>query len=143
MNMHRFLKFRRIGSAPDCDLVIDDLSVAAIHARLSLRSDGALWLIESGENVFQLNRGAAWIFATRVRLCGADRIRLGDHEIRLKVLCDLFGVNLPEASANPATHISVAGRTTLIPLSAPAAVIEDARRNPGTGQIEPSSKETR
>ena len=112
------------------------------NLRVALRRDGAIWLLANEGEVFYVNRGSGWVCANRLRLCAADRIRVGENEISLKILCDLFGVVVSEASARPANDSSVPGHSALIPLSAPAAVIEDARRNPGTGQIEQSSKET-
>jgi hypothetical protein len=123
--MHRFLEFQPIGSA-----------------RVALRNDGSIWLIANVGDFFQIDRGSGWCNANRLRLCAQDRIRVDESEVTPDQLCGLLGVNPGQAVTRQPLTSAIPGITAPTPLSAPASIIDNARRNPGTGQIEPTSKES-
>lgn len=130
--MERFIEFRAIGSEPDCDLTVEADGVAGKHARLALRSDGSLVLMDNSRAELWLSRGGSWVRARRVRLCAGDRVRLGVHEIPLVKLAGLFMAEMPELAS---------GTQWPVPLNVASSTRPDARRNPGTGQVEASNKE--
>lgn len=111
--MHRFLRYAPIQ-----------------NARIALRSDASVWLIANEGEHFEVNRGNDWVQAIRLRLCEGDRIRADGLEITLADLCAKVDIRLQTAGNDAGTDP--------VPLSAPASVIDNARRNPGTGQIEPA-----
>ena len=117
--MHRFLKYTSAGSA-----------------RVALRSDASIWLTSGESDHISLNRGNGWVQARRLCLCHEDRVRVGETEYSPAELCGRLGVEL-----NQAGNDAVSEHTFPTPVTAPASVIDNARRNPGTGQIESGSKE--
>ena len=122
--MHRFLTFAPVK-----------------NARVALRSDASIWLIADEGARLSLNRGSGWVDAHRLRLCAGDRIRTGETGLSLAELLEALGVDAAQAGAGARSERDVPGSTTPVPLVAPAELINQARRNPGTGQIEPGSKE--
>jgi hypothetical protein len=136
--MHRFIEFRTIGAAPNSNLAVSGQGVQDIHARLALRADCAFWLLGVGSATFEVNRGAGWLATRRVQLCAGDRIRLGHEELGPEVLGALFGVEPRRAAGPPVTviHAGSYSGPSLMPIFAPAEVMDRPRRNPDTGQIE-------
>ena len=135
--MHRFLEFKTLGRSPKCDLAFGDHQLEEVHARLALRSDGSIWLLAANPGgKIQVERGSAWLAATRLRLCRGDRIRLGESELALDQLCALLGVSPEELLGGQALDSEIPGVDGPWPLSAPRRVLERPRRNPGTGQVE-------
>lgn len=139
--MHRFLDYRTIGRAAQCDLVLDDPGVTDIHARLALRADGAIWLLGDAERPCLVDRGSGWAAATRLCLCAGDRIRLAGCELSPAELCRLFGVEPEQLGAGETIASEVPGLPAPAPLLLRPEVLEKARRDPGTGQIEHARKE--
>ena len=122
--MHRFLKSK----------FIHDVQVA-------LRSDASIWLMAPNDVELSVDRGRGWLQATKIRLCRDDRIRIGDSAISLSDLCSHLGIDFRQACDATEQNRDPAGKDALIPLSVPASIIDNARRNPSTGQIEPGKKE--
>lgn len=139
--MHRFVETWTIGRAAHCDLVVDEPGIADIHARLALRADGAIWLLGDAERPWRVDRGRGWAAATRLCLCAGDRIRLAARELSLAELCGLIGIEPDQAVAGDAIASAVPGMTAPLPLRVCQGTMEKARRDPGTGQIEPSGEE--
>lgn len=105
--------------------------------RLALRSDGAIWIqSEHGEpGDLQLDRGAGWLAADRIHLCHGDRLRLGATTMSSDEVCRLFEVEDP--TPGKASQTGADGNGAPRPIRISDASLEKARRNPGTGQIEP------
>ena len=123
--MHRFLK-----------------SIMIHDTRIALRSDASIWLIAHNDSEFSLNRGNGWIRAGKIRLCLNDRVRISGSEVSISELCRELGIDFQQACDATRKMSGQSGKNALEPVSVPAGVIEDARRNPDTGQIESSTKET-
>jgi hypothetical protein len=122
--MHRFLKY-----------------VTVDKARLALRSDASIWLIAQGESDFSVNRGEGWVRAAKIRLCSNDGIRIGGSEVSVSELCSELGIDYGQVCDSTERTAHAIGERSLVPLSVPDSIIDDARRNPETGQIEPNTKE--
>jgi len=122
--MHRFLK-----------------SIFIHDTRAALRSDASIWLIAQQGGHVSVDRGSGWVRASKLRLCRDDRIRIGKSDIELSELCSGLGIDYKQARDATDQKNGSPGAAALIPLSVPASVIDNARRNPDTGQIEPSTKE--
>lgn len=126
--MERHVEIRTIGRAAGCDLVLPHDGIGERHARVALRSDGALLLIhEAPDRETALNRGARWVSARRVRLCAGDRYRLAGVEIGVESLTGLFTGEIEVVEAAPGCPK---------PLRLVTRRTDHSKRNPGTGQIE-------
>jgi hypothetical protein len=124
--MHRFLQSRPLGS----------------FAKLALRSDGSLWLLAADDELdIEIQRGADWRAARRLRLCRGDRIRLDATELDLASVCAQFDTDPETSLEQTALESAIPGLREPIPLSAPREVVERPRRNPGTGQVERIKKQ--
>ena len=121
--MHRFLQFAEIE-----------------NARVALRSDASIWLMAHDCATLVVDRGGGWQRARRIRLCEGDRVRIGKSEVTVADLCLSLGIDVDQARGGVSTVKGLTEPAAPVPLSAPASVIDDARRNPGTGQIESSPK---
>lgn len=121
--MHRFLKFQPLG-----------------NVRVALRADGSVWLIANPGAAFELNRGGGWQGAVRQQLCEKDRVRIEGKEVPLVELSGQVGVkplmDAAEIQDKPVPESIIPGVESPRPLFAPARVVDNARRNPGTGQVE-------
>lgn len=118
--MHRILQMSKAGDA-----------------QVALRSDASIWLIASEGGHVSLDRGNGWQPATRVRLCAGDRLRIGMTEVAAEALCQELGIEIRTPGNESARDGGQAKAP--VPLSPPASFIQNARRNPGTGQIEPGA----
>ncbi|HKJ17205.1 MAG TPA: hypothetical protein VJ984_07650 [Xanthomonadales bacterium] len=122
--MHRFLKFQPFG-----------------NTRVGLRADGSIWLIANHEESFEVCRSSDWLKVLRLRLCDGDRVRIQGNEEKLLHLCGLVGVVQPALLSVTGKDAALSSNIPDIksprPLSAPAEVIDNARRDPGTGQVGP------
>lgn len=126
---------KTLGSWKQCDLVVDGEKVAHIHAQLQLTSDGYLTLLDAGsEHGTFLQRNEQWIRVMKVELGSRDGIRLGDTEVALTRLLELFGDNVRlrdhqalRMPAHLAERLAAAGTRVLL---------ERPKRNPETGNIE-------
>ena len=83
---------KTIGREPSSDLMLDHTGVSGLHARLELWDDGRVYVVDAGSssNTF-LNRNDQWIRLHKAQLCVGDRIRFGEHEVRLSQLVEVFG----------------------------------------------------
>lgn len=130
------MPFKTIGQDDSCDLVLDDPSVDARHARAELARDGLLFVTDEGSQggVF-LHRNGGWIRVHRVSLGVGDRLRLGQQEIPLARLSALFGpasgARLRQRPAPPAGGVPSPAQA-----AAPQQPGGVPRRNPDTGNIE-------
>jgi hypothetical protein len=126
---------RTIGSWNQCDLVVHGEKVAHIHAQLQLANDGYLTLLDAGsEHGTFLQRNEQWIRVMKVELGSRDGIRLGDTEVALARLLELFGEHVRlrdhhalRVPAHLAERLAAAGTRVLL---------ERPKRNPATGIIE-------
>ena len=126
---------RTIGSWNQCDLVVHGEKVAHIHAQLQLANDGYLTLLDAGsEHGTFLQRNEQWIRVMKVELGSRDGIRLGDTEVALAHLLELFGEHVRlrdhhalRVPAHLAERLAAAGTRVLL---------ERPKRNPTTGIIE-------
>jgi len=124
-----------MGSWNQCDLVVEGDKVAHIHAQLHLASDGYLTLLDAGsEHGTFLQRNEQWIRVMKVELGSRDGIRLGDTEVALAHLLELFGEHVRlrdhhalRVPAHLAERLAAAGTRVLL---------ERPKRNPETGIIE-------
>ena len=133
------MNIKTIGSEADCDLVLNNGSVSALHARLELNSDGHVFVLDSGSDQDTwLNRNEQWIRIHKVRLCIADRIRFGELEVPLAQLIALFGkganvrlgdkhFSLRKRNSQVANEVDKPGDATLL---------DRPKRNPLTGKVE-------
>jgi len=126
---------KTLGSWNQCDLVVEGEKVAHIHAQLQLTNDGYLTLLDAGsEHGTWLQRNEQWIRVMKVELGSRDGIRLGDTEVALARLLELFGdhVRLRDHDAlRVPAHLAerlAAARTRVL--------LERPKRNPETGNIE-------
>ena len=68
-----------IGRDPSCDIVVDDEYASLVHASVTQRDDGSLWLEDEGSiNGVWHNGARAW---SPVRVNHGDRIKLGRTEV--------------------------------------------------------------
>lgn len=68
-----------IGRSPSCDFVVDDVYASQIHASLTQREDGSVWLRDEGSiNGTKLNGQTVWGSA---RVYSGDVIRVGRTEV--------------------------------------------------------------
>ena len=128
-----------IGCESDCDLVIAQTGVAAVHARLELTENGHVYLLDAGSDFnTYLNRNGQWIRIHKIRLCVADQIRIGEHELPLSQLISVFGrradIRLGDEHVSMRHH--KAARAAHRDGDAPASSMQRPRRNPLTGKIE-------
>jgi hypothetical protein len=130
---------KTIGRSASCDLHLEHDSVSRLHATVRITPEGYLALQDAGSsNGTFLNRHGHWVRARRVVLGTRDRLRLGEHELPLDELVDLFGesrrVRLREgysARGRPLVFAGDPGQP-----SNSRVVLENPRRNPVTGDIE-------
>ena len=122
--MHKFLK-----------------SIFIHDTRVALRSDASIWLMAQNDSVFSVSRGEGWLRASKVRLCRDDRIQIEEKTVSMAELCNELGIDYQQACDSTERKNNQQDGQALVPVSVPASVIDDARRNPETGQIEPSTKE--
>ena len=112
-------------------------------AELALRSDGTVWAraAQAAAGTLQLDRGAGWLAVDRVCLCHGDRLKAGAETLSSSQACARLGIELPAAPADDLSSDSGATRQPgPQPVRVSAASLERARRNPGTGQIEPMER---
>ena len=128
-----------IGSEADCDLVIEQPGVAEVHARLELKDNGHVYLLDAGSqfNTY-LNRNGQWIRVHKIRLCVADQIRLGEHPIALPQLISVFGkrVDIRLGDEHFSKRHQKAARSSQREGATQASSLQRPRRNPLTGKIE-------
>jgi pSer/pThr/pTyr-binding forkhead associated (FHA) protein len=127
------------GREPSSDLVLDQVTVSRLHARIELADDGLVLIEDAGsENGTFLNRNDTWIQIKRVTLCIGDRIRFGDCEVPLERITAVFhnrsDVRL-EARHFPLRHSHIAADLRS-GLKDSASDLQKPRRNPSTGKIE-------
>ena len=68
-----------IGRSPSCDFVVDDEYASQVHASLTQRDDGSIWLREEGSvNGVWLNGVRVW---DDMRVASGDRIKVGRTEV--------------------------------------------------------------
>lgn len=68
-----------IGRNPSCDFVVDDEYASQVHASLTQREDGTVWLRDEGSvNGTHLNGHAVW---APTRVVSGDRIKVGHTEV--------------------------------------------------------------
>lgn len=126
---------KTLGSWSQCDLVVGGEKVAHIHAQLQLTNDGYLTLLDAGsEHGTFLRRNEQWIRVMKVELGSRDAVRLGDTEVALVRLLELFGEHVRlrdhqalRMPAHLAERLAAAGTRILL---------ERPKRNPETGNIE-------
>jgi FHA domain len=126
---------KTVGSWNQCDLVVEGEKVAHIHAQLQLANDGYLTLLDAdSEHGTWLQRNEQWIRVMKVELGSRDGIRLGDQEVPLARLLEVFDepVRLRDhhalrIPAHLAERLAAAGTRVLL---------ERPKRNPETGTIE-------
>lgn len=128
---------KTIGSWEECDLVIDDASIAPIHAQVQITRDGYLALLDAGsDNGTFLHRNGSWIRVMRAELGSQDGVRLGNHELALAQLLALFDehqrVQLRDSQAWREPPLRADRRDD----KQPQVVLERPKRNPVTGNIE-------
>lgn len=117
------------GREPSSDLVLDQVTVSRLHARIELADDGLVLIEDAGsENGTFLNRNDTWIQIKRVTLCIGDRIRFGDCEVPLERITAVFR-NRSDVRLE-ARHFPLRRRHN------PASDLQKPRRNPSTGKIE-------
>lgn len=131
------MQTRTLGSWNECDFVVDGDSVAPIHAHAELGDDGHVGIVDAGsESGTWLNRNQQWIRVLRVDLGSRDRIRLGDVELDLERLIDLFGDRV-RVRLRDTDKLSLPQRLQERLEAVPARqAFEKPRRNPETGDIE-------
>ena len=142
LNEHRGLKTlisKHIGRDPECDLVLQQTTIGEVHARLELTEKGHVYLLDEGSAFGTcLNRNDQWIRVLKIRLCVADRIRFGEHEIELAKLISVFGkrddIRLGDEHFIPQRQ-SVTGFGQRNNATA-STRLQRPRRNPLTGKIE-------
>ena len=133
------MKIKICGRDSSCELVLEDPTVSAIHARIELADDGKVWLhdADSASGTF-LYRNDNWIRVKKVTLCIGDRIRLGDYEIPLDQLVSLFGQQSNarlEARHFALKHGNIRAKLLEQQLDHKPKM-NKPRRNPTTGKIE-------
>lgn len=130
---------RTIGRAASCDIEVDHESVSRLHATVQPTAEGYLAVQDAGSsNGTFLHRNGRWLRIRRVILGTQDRLRLGEHELPLEELVNLFDssarIRLREgysARGKPLVFEEYAGD-----LPRPRVILENPRRNPLTGDIE-------
>lgn len=128
---------RTLGSDPHCDLVLAGATVAPIHAHAELTPAGHLEILDAGsEHGTWLNRNQQWIRVLKVDLGTRDRIRLGEQELDIAQLVDLFGDRV-RVRLRDTGQLQLPKRLQerLEAMQARIA-FEKPRRNPETGNIE-------
>jgi hypothetical protein len=133
------LNIKTIGCESDCDLTLHHASVSSLHARLELRDNGHIYVLDAGsEKKSFLNRNDQWIRVHKTRLCVADRIRFGELEVPLPQLVAVFGkgadVRLGDKQFSLRKRNSQHSDGTHKPGN--SAPLERPKRNPLTGKIE-------
>jgi pSer/pThr/pTyr-binding forkhead associated (FHA) protein len=130
---------RTIGRSGDCHLVLDDASVSRRHATVAVTPEGYLAVQDLlSANGTWLQRNGRWIRVRRAILGTRDRLRLGERELPLERLVDLFG---GDARIRLREGYSVRGRPLLRDEltgdpQRHRVVLANPRRNPLTGDIE-------
>lgn len=128
---------RTLGSWSECDLVVEGEQVAPIHAHLELTDDGHIGIVDAGsEHGTWLNRNQQWIRVLKVDLSSGDRIRLGDQELDIARLTDLFGDRVRVRLREIGKRRLPQRLQDRIDALESRTVFERPRRNPETGNIE-------
>jgi hypothetical protein len=130
---------RTLGSDTACDIVLEDDSVAGVHAHIELAQDGLVSVVDqASEHGVYLHRNDRWIRAKRVILCSGDRICFGEAEVPIGQLTSVFG---PQSNARlerkpvDLGHGRKPAGFTGRHADADAR-LQKPRRNPVTGKIE-------
>jgi pSer/pThr/pTyr-binding forkhead associated (FHA) protein len=134
---------RIIGRGADCDMVLDHPSVSRLHATVQATPEGYLAVADAdSSNGTFLHRNGRWIRIRKVILGTEDRVRFGEHEVKVRGLVELFGqqdrIRLREG-------YFVRGKPLLFDQwpdenIRPRVILENPRRNPLTGDIEENRK---
>ncbi len=127
---------KSIGRERDCDLVIADESVAAVHAWAELTSDGAIYVSSAQpENRFTLLRNDRKIPVQRTCLCVGDQLGFGGQVLALQRFSGLFGAAVgARLTPRPVGPKPLPKAQRNVP-EVPQANLPP-RRNPDTGKIE-------
>ena len=132
-------RIKTVGRDRSCDIVLDEDSVSACHARISLEEDGRVNVTDAGsaDGTF-LHRNDRWIRIKRVTLCSGDRISFGEIPVPLGRITAVFGdqsnVRL-EKQQLVLGHRNLTGSALGHHLEAGSG-LQRPRRNPLTGKIE-------
>jgi hypothetical protein len=113
--------------------------VSRFHARLELAPNGVLTLVDTeSRNGSYLRRNDAWIRFKKVTLCVGDRIRLGECEVPLKELVNVFGkqAGVSLGAQYFSLRQGVKGKATPGEWDENGPSLQKPRRNPLTGKIE-------
>ena len=130
---------RSIGRATGCDIEVDHESVSRLHATVQPTEEGYLSVQDAGSsNGTFLHRNGRWVRVRRVILGTQDRLRLGEHEMPLEQLVNLFDasarIRLREGYSERGKQLEFEEYPGDLPR--PRTVLENPRRNPLTGDIE-------
>ena len=133
------MKIKTCGRASSCDLVIDEPTLADIHARVELAEDGLVRLhaVDTEPGTF-LQRNDSWIQVRKATLCIGDRIYFGEVEVPLEQLTAVFGNDSNarlEARHFPPRHKNRGVKSYAAHLD-DGPLLQKPRRNPVTGKIE-------
>lgn len=121
-----------LGHADNCDIVLDDATLAAVHARAHIDTQGRLWVSDAdSQGGTQLGRDGAWARVKTALWREGDRVRLGEREIeRAMVLAALAEKNRTRGRGKRI------GKRAQGAGEAPKHVFDRPRRNPETGALE-------
>ena len=129
---------KTLGQDESCDLVLDDPTVSAFHARIELLEDGLVFVHDKGTagGTF-LNRNDTRIRVRSISLCIADRLCFGKVEVPLEQLTAVFGesnARLGEKHFSLRDQKNTSGAFARPSDHEPS--LQKPRRNPATGKIE-------
>jgi hypothetical protein len=128
---------RTLGSWSGCDLVLEGETVAPIHAQAQLTADGHIEIVDAGsDHGTWLNRNQQWIRVLKVDLGRRDRIRLGEQEVDIARLVELFGDRLRVRLRDIDTLRLPQRLKERLEAVEARVEFERPRRNPETGNIE-------
>ena len=131
------MKIRTMGSSSQCDLVVDGEKVSPIHAQVQLDQEGYLTVLDAGsDHGTFLRRNKQWIRVLKVEPGSDDCIRLGETELQLNQLTDLFGERVRVRLRDSQSRRMPAIMAERLAAAKPRVTIERPRRNPETGNIE-------
>ncbi len=127
---------KTIGRDSACDLVLDDATVADLHARIELADDGCLHVHDTGSaSGTWLRRNEQNVRVMRATLCVGDQVRFGDVSVATGELSRLFPT-LEDVRLLPRP-------SHLVPepprRNNDGEVSDKPRRNPSTGKVEDES----
>ena len=101
-----------IGSDAQCGLVIEDPSVASLHAQIRMDPQRFVWLRdENSRHGTHLYRNGHWIQIRLITVSQGDLLRFGETEVSSDRLLALFGSDL-RARLAPVPRGSVQDRRT-------------------------------